>query len=167
MAHDGAEVHLETLVIHGGQAPDPTTGAVMPPVSLSSTYVQESPGRHKGFEYSRSHNPTRYALERSVAILEGSSLTSDLTHGGFAAWALGRLTGLPYSVVAHGSDVHRHRAMMKTKVTNFAWLSIAWMMRKTNLMKRQARIIREAQHERRNPGLSSVGRYSSSYRSNR
>jgi hypothetical protein len=46
-----------------------------------------------------------------------------LTHGGFAAWVLGRLTGLPYSVVAHGSDVHRHRAMMKTKVTEAAFIA--------------------------------------------
>ena len=60
-----------TRCIHAGQAPDPTTGAIMPPISLSSTYVQESPGVHKGYEYSRSHNPTRYAYERCVAALEG------------------------------------------------------------------------------------------------
>ena len=62
-----------TRCIHAGQAPDPTTGAIMPPVSLSSTYVQASPGVHKGYEYSRSHNPTRYAYERCVADLEGGS----------------------------------------------------------------------------------------------
>jgi cystathionine gamma-lyase len=62
-----------TRCIHAGQAPDPTTGAIMPPVSLSSTYVQESPGVHKGYEYSRSHNPTRYAYERCVADLEGGT----------------------------------------------------------------------------------------------
>lgn len=76
--------HLETLVIHGGQAPEPTTGAVMPPVSLSSTYVQRSPGVHRGFEYSRTQNPTRFALERSVASLESSGLDNDPTGGGFA-----------------------------------------------------------------------------------
>jgi cystathionine gamma-lyase len=59
-----------TRVIHAGQAPDATTGAIMPPISLSSTYVQESPGVHRGYEYSRSHNPTRYAWERCVADLE-------------------------------------------------------------------------------------------------
>ncbi len=78
------DLHLESLTIHGGQSPEPITGAVMPPVSLSSTYVQESPGSHKGFEYSRSHNPTRFALERSIASLEGSNATSDTTNGGFA-----------------------------------------------------------------------------------
>lgn len=62
-----------TRCIHAGQAPDPTTGAIMPPVSLSSTYVQESPGVHRGYEYSRSHNPTRYAYERCVADLEGGA----------------------------------------------------------------------------------------------
>ncbi len=62
------------------------TGAVMPPIFLSSTYVQESPGVHKGFEYTRSHNPTRYALERCIARLEGSTLTTeqDASFGGFA-----------------------------------------------------------------------------------
>jgi cystathionine gamma-lyase len=75
---------LETLAIHGGQAPDPSTGAVMPPVSLSSTYVQESPGVHKGYEYSRTQNPTRFALERSLAALEGAAVEGDRTGGGFA-----------------------------------------------------------------------------------
>ena len=65
--------HFATRCIHAGQSPDPTTGAIMPPVSLSSTYVQESPGVHKGYEYSRSHNPTRYAYERCVADLEGGA----------------------------------------------------------------------------------------------
>lgn len=60
-----------TRAIHGGQSPDPLTGAVMVPIYQTSTYAQESPGVHKGFEYSRSHNPTRYAFERAVADLEG------------------------------------------------------------------------------------------------
>ena len=64
---------FQTRAIHAGQTPDPTTGAIMPPISLSSTYVQESPGVHKGYEYSRSHNPTRYAYERCIADLENGS----------------------------------------------------------------------------------------------
>lgn len=60
-----------TAAIHAGQSPDPTTGAIMTPIYATSTYVQESPGVHKGFEYSRSHNPTRFAYERCVAELEG------------------------------------------------------------------------------------------------
>jgi cystathionine gamma-lyase len=65
--------HISTRVIHGGQSPDPTTGAVMPPIYATSTFVQESPGVHKGLDYGRSHNPTRWALERCVADLEGGS----------------------------------------------------------------------------------------------
>ncbi len=77
---------LSTRCIHGGQRPDPATGAVMPPISLASTYAQESPGRHQGYAYGRGQNPTRFALERCVASLEESPLTdtNDLTHGGFA-----------------------------------------------------------------------------------
>jgi cystathionine gamma-lyase len=63
--------HIETLAIHAGQSPDPSTGAVMTPIYATSTYVQQSPGVHQGFEYSRSHNPTRFAYERCVAALEG------------------------------------------------------------------------------------------------
>jgi cystathionine gamma-lyase len=61
---------FETRAIHGGQRPDPTTGAVMVPIYATSTYAQESPGVHKGFEYSRSQNPTRFAFERAIADLE-------------------------------------------------------------------------------------------------
>lgn len=64
---------LATLAIHGGQAPDPSTGAVMPPIYATSTYAQSSPGVHQGFEYSRTHNPTRFAYERCIAALEGGS----------------------------------------------------------------------------------------------
>src|SRR5262245_10903513 len=59
-----------TRAIHAGQVPDPTTGAVMTPIYTTSTYAQQSPGVHKGFEYSRSQNPTRFAFERCVADLE-------------------------------------------------------------------------------------------------
>src|SRR6476646_9234003 len=59
-----------TRAIHAGQTPDPATGAVMTPIYTTSTYVQSSPGVHKGFDYGRSHNPTRFAFERCVADLE-------------------------------------------------------------------------------------------------
>ncbi|MEZ5520867.1 MAG: cystathionine gamma-synthase [Dokdonella sp.] len=62
---------LGTRAIHAGQSPDPSTGAIMVPIYATSTYVQESPGVHKGYEYSRSQNPTRMAYERCVADLEG------------------------------------------------------------------------------------------------
>jgi len=62
-----------TRTIHAGQQPDPTTGAIMTPIYATSTYVQESPGVHKGYEYSRSQNPTRMAFEACVADLEGGT----------------------------------------------------------------------------------------------
>ena len=58
--------HIGTRVIHGGQQPDPLTGAVVPPIYATSTYVQSSPGVHKGYDYSRTANPTRDALQRSL-----------------------------------------------------------------------------------------------------
>src|SRR5688572_20793212 len=64
---------FSTRAIHAGQSPDPTTGAIMTPIYATSTYVQQSPGVHKGFEYTRSHNPTRFAFEDCVAALEGGS----------------------------------------------------------------------------------------------
>src|ERR1700750_2308212 len=71
MSNDNTKHGFETRVIHGGQHPDPSTGAIMPPIFQTSTYVQSSPGVHKGYEYSRSQNPTREALERCVADLAG------------------------------------------------------------------------------------------------
>src|SRR4030088_1583771 len=58
-----------TRAIHAGQAPDPSTGAVMTPIYATSTYVQESPGKHKGFDYARSINPTRLAYEKCISDL--------------------------------------------------------------------------------------------------
>lgn len=70
---DTTGLGFATRVIHAGQSPDPTTGAIMPPIYATSTYVQSSPGVHKGYDYGRSHNPTRFAFERCVADLEGGA----------------------------------------------------------------------------------------------
>jgi cystathionine gamma-lyase len=70
---DSSDQKFATRVIHGGQHPDPLTGAVMPPIYATSTYVQSSPGVHKGYEYSRTANPTRDALQAAVANLEGGA----------------------------------------------------------------------------------------------
>src|SRR5690606_10084148 len=75
MSTERPSLHLDTLAIHAGQEPDPVTGAVMTPIVLASTFAQEGPGNHKGFEYSRTGNPTRNTLERCLAALEGA------THG--------------------------------------------------------------------------------------
>lgn len=73
MSNDKQAQAFATRVIHAGQEPDPSTGAIMPPIYATSTYVQSSPGVHQGFEYSRSQNPTRFAYERCVADLERGS----------------------------------------------------------------------------------------------
>src|SRR6476620_5683382 len=66
----GGGVRIETAAIHAGQHPEPVTGAVMTPVFLTSTFAQKGPGEHSGFEYSRTQNPTRFALEANIAALE-------------------------------------------------------------------------------------------------
>ena len=64
------KMHFNSATIHGGQAPDKAYGAVMPPIYQTSTYAQSTPGGHQGFEYSRTHNPTRKALEQGLASIE-------------------------------------------------------------------------------------------------
>ena len=70
---DRQNLAFATRVIHAGQSPDPSTGAIMPPIYATSTYAQESPGRHKGYEYSRTRNPTREAYEQCIADLESGT----------------------------------------------------------------------------------------------
>lgn len=96
---------LDTLAVHAGQPPDPVSGAVMTPIVLSSTFAQSSPGQHQGFEYSRSGNPTRNALEACVAALEGGA------HGFAFASGLGASTTLLHTLspgdhVLSGDDVY-------------------------------------------------------------
>lgn len=79
------KMKFSTRAIHAGQHPDPTTGAIMTPIYLTSTYVQESPGVHKGWEYSRTHNPTRKAYENCIANLESAQFGFAFASGCAAA----------------------------------------------------------------------------------
>src|SRR5215472_14592272 len=79
---------LDTLCIHAGQPPDPTSGAVMVPVVLATTFAQDGPGAHKGYDYSRAGNPTRTALEECLAALEGASHAIAFGSGCAAATAV-------------------------------------------------------------------------------
>ena len=104
MSHDAGWA-LDTLAIHAGQEPDPVSGAVMTPIVLSSTFAQESPGKHKGYEYSRSGNPTRKALEACLAALEAGS------HGFAFSSGLGASTTILHTLrpgdhVLSGDDVY-------------------------------------------------------------
>ena len=73
MSEHSKDLKFNTLTIHGGQQPDAAYGSVMPPIYQTSTYAQSEPGGHKGYEYSRSGNPTRHALENSIAAIEGGN----------------------------------------------------------------------------------------------
>jgi len=97
--------HLETLAIHAGQEPEATTGAVMTPIFQTSTYAQEAVGQHKGFEYSRTGNPTRSALEANLAALEGGEFGLAFASGMAATDTVLRLLS-PGDHVLAGNDVY-------------------------------------------------------------
>src|SRR5271163_2283259 len=94
-----------TRAIHAGQEPDPSTGAIMTPIYATSTYVQQSPGVHKGYEYSRSQNPTRFAYERCVADLEGGARGLAFASGLAATSTLLELLDAGSHVIA-GDDLY-------------------------------------------------------------
>jgi cystathionine gamma-lyase len=100
MSDETSGQHFATRVIHGGQRPDPLTGAVMPPIYATSTYVQSSPGVHKGYEYSRTHNPTRDALQAALANLEGGAAAFAFASGMAATATLLELLDAGAHVVA-------------------------------------------------------------------
>jgi cystathionine gamma-lyase len=104
-SRSGKPVRIETLAIHAGQPPEPVTGAVMTPVFLTSTYAQEGPGAHKGFEYSRTQNPTRFALEANLAALEGGAWGLAFNAGLAASTAVLSLLSAGDHVVA-GDDLY-------------------------------------------------------------
>ncbi|NNG23763.1 trans-sulfuration enzyme family protein [Telluria aromaticivorans] len=97
--------HISTRVIHGGQSPEPSTGAVMPPIFATSTFRQESPGVHKGLDYGRSHNPTRWALERCVADIESGGAAFAFASGLAAIAAVLELLPANSHIVA-GDDMY-------------------------------------------------------------
>ncbi len=99
------EHRFGTRCVHAGQEPDPTTGAIMTPVYLTSTYVQEAPTVHKGYEYSRTGNPTRTALERNLASLEGAAWGLCFASGMGAANTVANLLR-PGDHVVSGNDIY-------------------------------------------------------------
>jgi cystathionine gamma-lyase len=100
MSDETSGQRFATRVIHGGQRPDPLTGAVMPPIYATSTYVQSSPGVHKGYEYSRTHNPTRDALQAALANLEGGAAAFAFASGMAATATLLELLDAGSHIVA-------------------------------------------------------------------
>ncbi len=100
MTDETEALAFATRVIHGGQHPDPLTGAVMPPIYATSTYVQSSPGVHQGYEYSRTHNPTRDALQAALANLEGGAAAFAFASGMAASATLLELLDAGSHIIA-------------------------------------------------------------------
>jgi cystathionine gamma-synthase len=114
---------FETRALHAGQEPDPTTGAVVPPLSLSATFAQAAVGDHKGFEYSRSGNPTRRALETCLASLEGAAHGFAFASGLAAEDSILRLLG-PGQRVLLGDDAYGGTYRLITRV--FGPIGVRW-----------------------------------------
>lgn len=115
LAMKNEELHFNTKVIHAGQSPDPSTGAIMPPIYQTSTYVQESPGKHKGYAYARGKNPTRTALEKNIAALENAKYGLCFSSGMGATDAVIKLLR-PGNEVITGNDLYGGSYRMFTKV---------------------------------------------------
>jgi cystathionine gamma-lyase len=123
---------IATRAVHAGQTPDPTTGAVMTPIYQTSTYVQEGLGRHKGYEYARTQNPTREALERNVASLEGARFGFAFGSGLAAADALLKLLSAGDHVVC-GDNVYGGTHRLMTQVYGRLGLTFSFVdMREAN-----------------------------------
>src|SRR5882672_600539 len=86
-----SRARFSTVCLHAGQEPDPATGAIITPIYQTSTYVQDELGKHKGFEYARTQNPTRLALERNIAAIEGGKAGFAFASGMAAIGAIGTL----------------------------------------------------------------------------
>ena len=117
---------FSTRAIHAGQQPDPTTGAIMTPVYLSSTYVQESPGVHRGYEYSRTHNPTRKAFESCLADLEQGEYGFAFASGCAATTTLLHLLKEGDHVIA-GDDMYGGTFRLFDKVLKFHGLRFSYV----------------------------------------
>src|SRR4051794_31149151 len=105
MANDAGELGFSTRAIHAGQEADPTTGATVVPIYATSTYTQAAPGQHKGYEYSRTGNPTRTALETCLAALEGGEKCLGFASG-LAATTGVLLTLRPGDEIAAAADLY-------------------------------------------------------------
>jgi cystathionine gamma-lyase len=119
---------FETLAVHAGQEPDPATGAVMTPIYLTSTYVQESPGRHRGYEYSRTRNPTRTAYEANVAALEGGRFGFAFASGLAASTTVMHLFKAGDQVVAmddmYGGTFRLFERVLRDRGLDFAYADL-------------------------------------------
>lgn len=139
------DFHFDTLAIHAGQPPDPTTGAVMTPIYQTSTYVQTDLGKHKGFEYSRTDNPTRTALQSCIAALEGGEYGLAFASGMAATDTLLRLVG-PGQHVLVGDDVYGGTYRLFDKILRhygleFSYVNMANLSAVADAMRPETRLV--------------------------
>ena len=120
------DYHLDTLAIHAGQDPDPATGAIMTPIYQTSTFVQRAPGEHQGYEYSRSGNPTRAALESLIAALERGTYGLAFASGLAATDTILRLLNPGDHVIA-GHDVYGGTYRLFERVYARYGLRFSWV----------------------------------------
>ncbi len=121
--------HIDTLAIHAGQEPEPTTGAIMTPIYQTSTYVQAAPAEHKGYEYSRTDNPTRKALEELIASIEAGQYGLAFSSGMAAIDTVLRLLK-PGDHIIVGNDVYGGTFRLFDKIyakygLQFSWVDLA------------------------------------------
>jgi cystathionine gamma-lyase len=143
--HDGKH-RIATRVIHGGQRPDPATGAVMPPIYATSTFAQDSPGVHKGLDYGRSHNPTRWALERCVADIESGGAAYAFASGLAAIAAVLELLPAGAHIVA-GDDMYGgtyrlfERVRRHSAALDFTYVDLADPLALANALRPETKMV--------------------------
>jgi len=137
--------HLETLAIHAGQTPDPSTGAVMTPIYQTSTYAQAAPAQHKGYEYSRTDNPTRKALEDCLAALEAAPYGLAFSSGMAAIDTIFKLLKSGDHVIAP-NDVYGGTFRLADKVwqqygITFSWIDTRYPEQVKNAIRPETKLI--------------------------
>src|SRR5262245_16517480 len=120
------DARFSTICLHAGQEPDPSTGAIIPPIYQTSTYVQDELGVHKGYEYARTQNPTRFALERNVAALENGRAAFAFASGMAAIGAIGTMLKAGDHVVV-SKDTYGGTFRFFDKILTRAAVTFSWV----------------------------------------
>ena len=136
---DFSKMGFSTRAIHSGQEPDPSTGAIMTPIYLSSTFVQESPGKHKGYEYARTSNPTRTAYEKCLASLEDGKFGFGFASGCAAMTTVMHLLKSGDHVIAsddlYGGTLRLFDQVIKNNGIEFSYVDMADPQNISNAIK--------------------------------
>src|SRR6185437_9771276 len=124
-----SRARFSTVCLHAGQEPDPSTGAIITPIYQTSTYVQDALGTHKGFEYARTQNPTRMALERNIAAIEHGKAGFAFASGMAAIGAIGTLLKAGDHVIAsdnmYGGTYRLFERVLTRYALSFSYIDTA------------------------------------------